>query len=124
MKKLAFMTFAVGLFAITGCNNVKCYNCDCTWNMTETTTTTTDFGNGTTDTDIATNTDSGSNSINSVCDNDEVNLDGSHLIDAGNVDGTHTYTDENFFNQNLGGGVTINGNTITSMTYTCSCSDA
>jgi hypothetical protein len=122
MKKLMSLAVVAGLFAATGCN--KCLNCDCTWDMTQTVTTVTTDGVGGSDTVINTGTGNGSTAIDGVCDGDDVMIN-NHMIAAGNIDGSHTYTDTNVDVQDnfLNNGTTTT-TTETTTTYSCTCDNA
>jgi len=120
MKRLASLVMIAGLFATTGC--IKCKSCDCPVTQTTKVTTVVTDGIGGIDTDINSGVSTGSTSISSVCNGDQVWLSAGHMVDAGNVDGTHTYVNtevdvsDNFFDNG-----TTTATSETTTTYECSC---
>ncbi len=125
MKRLLGILAVAGLFAVTGCNKTKCWNCECdiavnrvsSWSEVDNTT-------GVTTTGSTESNEEASSSQNPACEGDEIVLGSSnmHFVAAENMDGTHTYVDTEVYVDDNGWSTTTT-TTLRTTTYTCSCSE-
>lgn len=126
MKKLASLVAIAGLFAVTGCNKIPCWNCSCdmTQNTVSTVRSVENVGGATT-TVINENDAEATSTYNPACEGDQITVggvQGNHSIEAENMDGTHTYVDTNT-NEVDNGFSTVTTTNVTTTTFACACSE-
>ncbi len=125
MKKITLFAAVAGMFAISGCSSVQCWNCDCdmTQNTVQTVRSVENVGGATTT--VINEFDAEANSTyNPTCAGDQITIggQGNHSIEAENMDGTHTYVDTNT-NENDNGFSTVTTTNVVTTTFACTCTE-
>ncbi|MFT4681345.1 MAG: hypothetical protein ACI9FU_001865 [Granulosicoccus sp.] len=125
MKRITLFAAVAGMFAMTGCSSVQCWNCSCdTTQTTVSTASSVENVGGATTTVITENDATATSTFNPTCAGDMISIgsSGSHAIESENMDGTHTYVDtstDEFDN----GFSTVTTTNVTTTTFVCACTE-